>query len=77
LSQLDDTINNAEYAAPIYRASRTETESALVDKRRLAEPAIKYARTSDGVNIAYYSIGAHNRAEATAYAFRHDLVPSP
>jgi len=25
----------------------------------------------------YLKIGAHNRAEATAYAFRHDLVPSP
>jgi pimeloyl-ACP methyl ester carboxylesterase/DNA-binding CsgD family transcriptional regulator len=50
-------MNNAEYATPIYRASGGEAESTVVGKRGLADPAIQYARTRDGVNIAYYSIG--------------------
>jgi hypothetical protein len=110
-----------------YWTRTSNATSPILDSvtiRGAMDPAIQYARTSDGVSIAYYAIGegpplvyivpcshallaggrsnaviagtltistrtverhienihltigAHNRAEATAYAFRQGLVPS-
>jgi len=52
-------MNNTEYGASVYRTLASDTvDPSLRDKRRVTEPVIKYAKTTDGVNIAYYAIGA-------------------
>jgi hypothetical protein len=53
----------------------------------MMEAPVQYAKASDGFNIAHHAIGegpsfaclkigAHNRAEATAYAFRNEIALS-
>ena len=51
-------MDNTEYAAPIYQTPKGETAAPLFEKAPLSEPVIQYAKTNDGVNIAYYSIGS-------------------
>jgi pimeloyl-ACP methyl ester carboxylesterase/DNA-binding CsgD family transcriptional regulator len=50
-------MNDTEYAANMYRGPGSEAQGTPGLKLPLTEPAIQYAKTADGVNIAYYSIG--------------------
>jgi pimeloyl-ACP methyl ester carboxylesterase len=54
----DEAMSNPEYAAPIYEdGSGKRVDPEPGPRRHRAEPPVQYARTSDGGNIAYYSIG--------------------
>jgi pimeloyl-ACP methyl ester carboxylesterase/DNA-binding CsgD family transcriptional regulator len=50
-------MNEEEYANALYRGPNGAPSTTLGQRRRAPDPVIQYARTSDGVNIAYYAIG--------------------
>jgi pimeloyl-ACP methyl ester carboxylesterase/DNA-binding CsgD family transcriptional regulator len=52
------SMNEGEYAAGLYRGPDGTSSNTRGQPRRIAEPVIQYAKASDGVSIAYYSIGA-------------------
>jgi pimeloyl-ACP methyl ester carboxylesterase/DNA-binding CsgD family transcriptional regulator len=50
-------MNEGEYAAGLYRGPDGTSSNTRGQPRRIAEPVIQYAKTSDGVSIAYFSVG--------------------
>jgi pimeloyl-ACP methyl ester carboxylesterase/DNA-binding CsgD family transcriptional regulator len=65
-------MSNPEHAAPVYQGVGGEpADLALRRRRRITEPVIQYARTSDGVNIAYYSIGEGSPPLVYVVPFSH------
>lgn len=64
-------MDNTEYAAPIYQTPKGETAEPLFERAPLSEPVIQYAKTNDGVNIAYYSIGSGTPALVYLVPFSH------
>jgi pimeloyl-ACP methyl ester carboxylesterase len=63
-------MNDGEYAAGLYHG-RAELPTKPAPGRGVAEPPIHYARTIDGVNIAYYSIGAGSPPLVYVVPFSH------
>jgi pimeloyl-ACP methyl ester carboxylesterase/DNA-binding CsgD family transcriptional regulator len=51
-------MNETDYSTPMYRGAAGNTaDAAITQKRRVTEPVIQYAKTGDGVSIAYFSVG--------------------
>jgi pimeloyl-ACP methyl ester carboxylesterase/DNA-binding CsgD family transcriptional regulator len=56
LSGHHKAMREAEYASDLYR-NGARSPGLPNETRAIADPLVQYARTTDGVNIAYYSIG--------------------
>jgi len=55
---VNERLNDAENAAGLNQGRARPTPAPPhKEKRAIGEPVIQYAKTSDGVNIAYFSIG--------------------
>jgi pimeloyl-ACP methyl ester carboxylesterase/DNA-binding CsgD family transcriptional regulator len=73
----------AEEATPLRSGGLTEREAEILalvaggsSNERIARALTISTRTVERhIGNIYLKIGAHNRAEATAYAFRHAIVP--
>lgn len=77
-----DVLAESESAAPLPLVGLTQRESEVLrllaagqSNRRIAQQLCLSPRTVQRhIANAYPKIGAHNRAEATAYALRHGLT---
>jgi len=82
LAAIDDFLAARLSPAPDNLTQRELEILALLaagasNERIARELSISSRTVERHIGNIYLKIGAHNRAEATAFAFRHSLVPSP